>query len=78
MVFLDARSRLMRTVSGASDCGQSRLSSKWLKRVDYGHSNRSEATSPKSLEANTTSSERAPADAPRSARCCPDAKMARR
>jgi hypothetical protein len=28
-------------------------------RVDYGHSNRSEATSHKSLEANTTSSERA-------------------
>ena len=40
-------------------------------RVDYGHSNRSEGTSHKSLEANTTSSERAPADAPRSKRCCP-------
>jgi hypothetical protein len=39
--------------------------------VDYGHSNRSDATSHKSLEANTTSSEKAPADAPRSKQRCP-------
>jgi hypothetical protein len=43
--------------------------------VDYGHSNRSGATSRKSLEANTTSSEWVPAGAPRSKRCCPGAKM---